>query len=107
MTAVWAGFDRYLASRAPSDSHTAEVRRYRERIRDIIAEHAEPMAVLQSESFQHGPAVMPFSDVDYIARFWFEDRPRSSTTILNNHRDLLRAQLWEASVTVSRPTVTL
>src|SRR5699024_8916660 len=35
------------------------------------------------------------------------DRPGSSNTILNNLRDLLRDQLWEASVTVSRPTVTL
>src|SRR5699024_10601209 len=107
MTAIWEGFDRYLASRAPSDSHKAEVRRYRERIRDIIAKRQELMALFQSGSFQHETAVMPFSDVDYIARFWFEDRPRSSTTILNNLRDLLRDQLWEASVTVSRPTVTL
>lgn len=107
MTAIWAGFDHYLASRAPSESHKAEVRRYRERIRDIIAKRHELMAFFQSGSFQHGTAVMPFSDVDYIARIWFEDRPRSSTTILNNLRDLLRDQLWEASVTVSRPTVTL
>jgi len=107
MTALWEGFDRYLASRAPTDSHRAEVRRYRERVRDIIAKHHRLMGFFQSGSFQHGTAVMPFSDVDYIARIHFEDRPGSSNTILNNLRDQLKDQLWEASVTISRPTVTL
>src|SRR5699024_1926828 len=99
MTAIWEGFDRYLASRAPSDSHKAEVRRYRERIRDIIAKRHELMAFFQSGSFQHGTAVMPFSDVAYIARFWLADRPRSSTTILHSlartksHHDAPQAPL--------------
>lgn len=107
MTALWEGFDRYLASRAPTDFHRAEVRRYRERVRGIIAERHSLMGFFQSGSFQHGTAVMPYSDVDYIARIHFEDRPGSSNTILNNLRDLLKGQLWEATVTVSRPTVTL
>lgn len=107
MTTLSEGFDRYLASRAPTDSHRAEVRRYRERVRDVIAKRHRLMGFFQSGSFQHGTAVMPFSDVDYIARIRFEDRPGSSNTILNNLRDLLKDQLWEASVTVNRPTVTL
>ncbi|MGC0141407.1 SMODS domain-containing nucleotidyltransferase [Pseudactinotalea sp. Z1732] len=107
MTAFWEGFDRYLASRAPTESHRAEVRRYRERVREVIAEHHRLMGFFQSGSFQHGTAVMPYSDVDYIARIHYEDRPGSSSTVLNNLRDLLKRELWEATVTVSRPTVTL
>lgn len=107
MTALWEGFHNYLASRAPTDSHRAEVRRYRERVRGVIAERHRLMGFFQSGSFQHGTAVMPHSDVDYIARIHFEDRPRSSTTILNSLRDLLKNELWEASVTVNRPTITL
>jgi hypothetical protein len=107
VTALSEGFDRYLASRAPTDIHKAEVRRYRERVRGIIAEHHRLMGFFQSGSFEHGTAVMPYSDVDYIARIHFEDRPGSSNTILNNLRDLLKRELWEATVTVRRPTVTL
>lgn len=107
MTELWEGFDSYLGLRAPSESHKTEVRQYRERVRDIVAEHYRLMGFFQSGSFQHGTAVMPYSDVDYIARIHFEDRPGSSNTILNNLRDLLKDQLREATATVSRPTVTL
>jgi hypothetical protein len=65
------------------------------------------MGFFQSGSFQHGTAVMPYSDVDYIARIHFEDRPGSSNTILSNLRELLGREVWEANVTVRRPTVTL
>lgn len=107
MTALWEGFDDYLARRAPTESDKAEVRRYRERVRGIIDEHHRLMGFFQSGSFQHGTAVMPHSDVDYVARMHYEDRPGSSDTILNKLRDLLTEELWEAMVTVSRPTVTL
>ncbi|GAA4704260.1 hypothetical protein [Nocardioides conyzicola] len=107
MTAFWEGFDRYLAARAPTEAHKAEVRRYRERIRGIIAANHNLMGFFQSGSFQHGTAVMPYSDVDYIARIHFEDKPGSSNTILNNLRDLLKRELWDATVTVRRPTVTV
>lgn len=107
MTALWEGFDQYLARRAPTESHKAEVRRYRERVRETIASKHRLMGFFQSGSFQHGTAVMPYSDVDYIARIHHQDRPGSSNTILNNLRDLLKRELWEATVTVSRPTVTL
>lgn len=107
MTALWEGFDRYLAARAPTDAHKEEVRRYRERVRAVIAAEHRLMGFFQSGSFQHGTAVMPYSDVDYIARIHFEDRPGSSNMILNNMRELLRRELWEATVTVRRPTVTL
>lgn len=66
------------------------------------------MSFYQSGSFQHGTAITPYSDVDYIARIHFEDRPLTSTTILNKMRQLLTAQLQEAtSVSISRPTVTI
>ncbi|MEU4385840.1 hypothetical protein [Promicromonospora sp. NPDC023805] len=107
MTSLGEGFDQYLAARNPTESHKAEVRRYRERVKVLIAANHRLMGFFQSGSFQHGTAVMPHSDVDYIARIHFEDRPGSSTTILNNIRDLLKRELWEATVTVSRPTVTL
>jgi hypothetical protein len=46
--------------------------------------------------------------VDYIARIHFEDKPLSSTTILNNIRQLLKDELYEAiSVSISRPTITV
>lgn len=107
MTTFSEGFDRYLAARAPTDSHKAEVRRYRERVREIIADNHRLMGFSQSGSFQHGTAVMPYSDVDYIARIHYEDKPGSSNTILNNLRDLLKRELWDATVTVRRPTVTI
>lgn len=107
MSTLSEGFNRYLASHAPFDYHRTEVRQYRERVRDIIAKRHRLVGFFQSGSFQHGTAVMPFSDVDYMAQIRVEDRPGSSNTILNNLRDLLRDQLREASVTVSRPTVTL
>lgn len=107
MTALWTGFDQYLAACSPQDHHKAEVRRYRERIRTVVATNNRLMGFFQSGSFQHGTAVMPHSDVDYIARIHFEDRPGSSNTILNNLRDLLRRELQEATVTVARPTVTI
>jgi hypothetical protein len=107
VTQLWEGFDRYLAARAPTEDHKAEVRLYREKVRGIIASQYRLMGFFQSGSFQHGTAVMPYSDVDYIARIHFEDRPGSSNTILNNLRDLLKAELWEATVTIRRPTVTI
>jgi len=107
VTALWEGFDRYLAARAPTEAHKAEVRQYRERIREIIAAQYRLMSFYQSGSFQHGTAVMPYSDVDYIARIHYQDRPVSSNTILNNLRDLLKRELWEATVSVRRPTVTI
>jgi hypothetical protein len=107
VTQFWEGFDRYLAARAPTDAHKAEVRLYREKVREIIDSQYRLMGFFQSGSFQHGTAVMPYSDVDYIARIHYEDRPGSSNTILNNLRDLLKAELWEATVTIRRPTVTI
>lgn len=108
MNALWEGFDRYLAACAPTDTHKAEVRKYRERVWELINSNYRLIGFFQSGSFQHGTAVMPYSDVDYIARIHYEDRPASSNTILNNLRDLLKRELWEAnSVTVSRPTVTI
>ncbi|MFC6154909.1 nucleotidyltransferase domain-containing protein [Nocardioides yefusunii] len=107
MTTLSEGIDRYLEARAPKEWHKAEVRQHRERVREIIGSKHRLMGFFQSGSFQHGTAVMPYSDVDYIARIHYEDRPQSSNTILNNLRDLLRSELWEATVTVSRPAVTL
>ena len=48
------------------------------------------MSFYQSGSFQHGTAITPHSDVDYIARIYFEDKPLSSTMILNNMRKRLQ-----------------
>lgn len=108
MTALWQAIDRYLAERAPTDTHKIEVRRYRQRLHDIFSREYNMLAFFQSGSFQHGTAVMPYSDVDYIVRIHFEDRPSSSTTILNRMRDLLTRELTEAtSVSVSRPAVTI
>lgn len=107
MTALSDGISRYLGAHAPTDAHRAEVRQQRERVREVIASKHRLLGFFQSGSFQHGTAVMPYSDVDYIARIHYEDKPGSSNTILNNLRDLLRAELWEATVTVSRPTVTI
>jgi hypothetical protein len=107
LTALWEGFDGYLAARAPTEAHKAEVRRYRERVRETIAQEHRLMGFFQSGSFRHGTAVMPYSDVDYIARIHYADRPGSSNTILNNLRDLLKRELWEAAVSVRRPTVTI
>ena len=66
------------------------------------------MGFFQSGSFQHGTAITPHSDVDYIARIYYSDRPSSSTTILNTIRDLLKRELREVdNVYVARPTVSL
>ena len=62
------GFHDYLATRAPQEYHKAEVRRYRERIHKVISAEQRLTAFFQSGSFQHGTAVMPYSDVDYMAR---------------------------------------
>lgn len=108
MTELWEGFDQYLAKRAPSESEKAEVRRYRERIHDILSAKYRVMAFYQSGSFQHGTAVRPYSDVDYIARINREDKPVSSNSILESMKVALKTSLWEASeVYVARPTVTL
>ncbi|MFE9843394.1 SMODS domain-containing nucleotidyltransferase [Streptomyces goshikiensis] len=108
MTEIWEAINQYLDERAPKDWHKAEVRKYRQRIYDILYSEFRLMSFFQSGSFQHGTAIMPYSDVDYISRFHFEDKPNSSNTILNKVRDTLKRELWEASsVYVARPTVTL
>lgn len=108
MTALWEAIDRYLADRAPTDVEKAEVRRYRQEIHDTLESEFRLMSFFQSGSFRHGTAVTPYSDVDYMARIHFEDKPLSSTTILNKMRNLLKTELWEASsVFVARPTVTV
>lgn len=108
MAQLWQGFEQYLADRAPTDTEKGEVRRYRQRIHDVLRSQFRLMAFFQSGSFQHGTAITPYSDVDYIARVYFEDRPLSSSTVLNTMRDLFKRELWEAtSVSVARPTVTI
>ncbi|MFC0860910.1 nucleotidyltransferase [Sphaerimonospora cavernae] len=108
MTALWEAVDQYLADRAPKDWEKAEVRRYRQRIHDILSSEFRLMSFFQSGSFQHGTAVTPYSDVDYMARIHFEDKPNSSNTILDKLRDVLKRELWEANkVFLARPTVTL
>lgn len=108
MTQLWEGINQYLAERAPNDWEKAEVRRYRQRLYDILKAKYRLISFYQSGSFQHGTAITPHSDVDYIARIHFEDKPLSSTTVLNNIRQLLKDELHEAvSVSVSRPTVTV
>jgi hypothetical protein len=105
---LWEGINHYLADRAPNDWEKAEVRRYRQRLYDILNSKYRLISFYQSGSFQHGTAVTPHSDVDYIARIHFEDKPLSSTTILNNIRQLLKDELYEAiSVSISRPTITV
>jgi hypothetical protein len=109
VTALWEAFVQYLAARAPSDWERSEVRRYRQRIHDALDAEFRLMSFYQSGSFQHGTAVTPWSDVDYIARIWFEDRPISSTSVLNQMRELLGAEfageVWDLHV--DRPAVTL
>ncbi|MCO4239813.1 nucleotidyltransferase domain-containing protein [Pseudarthrobacter raffinosi] len=108
MGQLWEGINQYLADRAPKEWEKAEVRRYRQRLHDIFNAKYRLMSFYQSGSFQHGTAITPHSDVDYVARIHFEDRPVSSTTVLNNVRQLLKDELYEAiSVSVSRPTVTV
>lgn len=108
MTEIWEAIDQYLAERAPKSWEKAEVRQYRQRIHDILNDNFRLISFFQSGSFQHGTAVTPYSDVDYMARIHFEDKPGSSTTILNKIRTCLKQELWEAAeVTVDRPTVTL
>lgn len=108
MVYLWQGIDQYLAERAPNDWEKAEVRRYRQRIHEILSAEYRLMSFYQSGSFQHGTAITPHSDVDYIARIYYEDQPLSSTTILNKMRQLLKDELYEATgVSVSRPTVTI
>lgn len=108
MTDLWQAIDQYLTARAPQEWHRAEVRRYRERIHSILRSKFRLVAFFQSGSFQHGTAVMPYSDIDYMARIDYGDKPPSSNTILNKMRDVLKGELWEADeVVVSRPTVTL
>lgn len=106
--ALWESIDRYLSDCAPSDWERQEVRRYRERILEAIRTKFVVPNFFQTGSFQHGTAVSPYSDVDYMARLPVEEKPQSSTTILNTIRDILKAELWEANdVRVDRPAVTL
>lgn len=108
MTALWEAAGAYLKEREPKDWHKAEVRQYRQRIYDILNSELRVMNFFQTGSFQHGTAVIPHSDVDYMVRIHFEDKPASSDTILSKLRQLLKRELWEASaVGVDRPTVTL
>lgn len=108
MTTLSDGVTRYLAARAPTNQEKAQVAHYKERLDEILSEKFRLIWFFQSGSFQHGTAITPYADVDYIARIHFEDQPSSSTTVLNNMRDLLASELWEASdVYVARPTVTV
>jgi hypothetical protein len=108
MPTLSEGFTRYLAACSPQDWHKAEVWRYRQRLHDVLSSQYRVMAFFQSGSFRHGTAVTPYSDVDYLVRLHFEDKPGSSTTILNGMRKVLADNLWESnSVYVSRPTVTV
>ena len=98
----------YLDRSAPADWQKAEVARFRARVSEVLEANFRVMAFFQSGSFRHGTAISPYSDVDYIARIHFEDRPQSSTSCLSRLRDVLQEALWEATeVTVSRPTVTI
>jgi hypothetical protein len=93
---------------APADWEREEVRRYRKRILEALETKFRVMNFFQTGSFQHGTAVSPYSDVDYMARLPFDEKPQSSTTILNNFRDVLKSELWETNdVHVDRPAVTL
>ncbi|MFF0533606.1 hypothetical protein ACFYT3_35230 [Nocardia amikacinitolerans] len=108
LTALWEAIDKYLKDRVPQDWEKTEVRQYRQRILDVLSSEFRIMNFFQTGSFQHGTAVTPYSDVDYMARIYFEDKPKSSTTILVKMRDVLKRELWEATeVYVDRPTVTL
>ncbi len=108
MQPIWQGFSTYLDAHSPQEFHKAEVRRYRERLHEALSSKYRVTAFFQSGSFRHGTAFTPYSDVDYLVRIHFEDKPGSSTTILSGMRQYLQAELWEASsVYVSRPTVTV
>ena len=105
---LFEGIDRYLADRAPMEWEKVEVRKYRERIHGILAAEFDLLGFFQSGSFQHGTAITPYADVDYIARIHYSQRPSSSTTILTKVRDVLRRDLSEANtIQVARPTVTI
>lgn len=108
MTTLWAGFASYLADCSPQEWHRSEVRQHRERLLGVLSSKYRVSAFFQSGSFRHGTAVIPYSDVDYLARIHFEDKPASSSTILNGMKALLQDHLWESSsVYVARPTVTV
>lgn len=106
---LWEGFEQYLNACAPTDWHRAEVRRYRERIFNAMSGAFNVVGMFQSGSFQHGTGVMPWSDVDYMVRIMFTDRPASSTTVLNKMYDVLKQEFagetWD--IHVDRPSVTL
>lgn len=109
MTAIWEAFNAFLAPKTPGDFEKAEVRRYRQRIHDALDAEFRLMSFYQSGSFKHGTAVTPWSDVDYIARIHFEDRPKSSTTVLNRmfaiFKDEFKGETWD--IHVDRPAVTI
>ncbi|MFD7011842.1 hypothetical protein [Rhodococcus jostii] len=106
MTTISDGITTYLAERQPQQWHRDEVSRYRQRILGILESEFTVFNFFQSGSFQHGTAVTPHSDVDYMACLSVTHKTGSSTTILNKVRDLLKKELVEArDVYVDRPTV--
>ena len=108
MTGLSESVVAYLAAKSPKAWEKAEVAKYRTRLHDVLNREFNLMSFYQSGSFEHGTAITPYADVDYIARIHFQDQPTSSTTILNKMRDLLKSELWEADdVYVAQPTVTI
>lgn len=67
------------------------------------------IGMFQSGSFEHGTAVTPWSDVDYMVRIMSSDRPASSTTVLNKMYQVLKKEFagetWD--IHVDRPSVTI
>lgn len=108
MTTMSESIQAYLDERRPADWQQAEVARFRARLEEILESNFQMIGFFQSGSFTHGTAISPYSDVDYIARISFDSRPSSSTSALERLREVLLAELWEASeVYIARPTVTI
>jgi hypothetical protein len=108
MTTLSEAIRLYLDHRKPPSWQVAEVARFRARLEEILESNFRMMAFFQSGSFRHGTAISPYSDVDYIARIHFEERPTSSATALQRLRAVFERELWEASeLRVDRPTVTI
>ncbi|MDV7091011.1 nucleotidyltransferase [Rhodococcus opacus] len=106
MTSISAGIDDFLQERKPQKWHRDEVSRYRECILGVLESEFTVFNFFQSGSFQHGTAVTPYSDVDYMACLSVKHKTGSSTTILNKVRDLFKSELVEArEIYVDRPTV--
>ena len=80
MVQLWQGISHYLAARAPKEWEKAELRRYRERLHNILSAEHRLVSFYQNGSFQLGTAVTPYSGGNYVARIHFEDQPNSSRT---------------------------